>query len=216
VKTRGISNELRRVIVARLTQGSPSSGILALMGSRLYPCECCGRHIRPIDSSCPFCFTAQSAKWPAASQPRVVPRAGATRATLFAGALLMSPMVGVGGCGGSEQIAQPYGAPPLPPPEETIAQPYGAPPPEEPPPEEPEETIAPPDETPPEPPEETMAQPYGAPPLPRQEETIAQPYGAPPQVIPIPPPDEDEGEESEEIEVVPVPAYGGPPPPPSE
>lgn len=108
------------------------------MEAHLYPCECCGRHMRTTDSSCPFCFTAQSAVWPPVSHPRVVPRVGTTRAALFVGALLMSPLAGVTACGGSEPIAQPYGAPPEPTPQ-TYAQPYGAPPHRTPPPLDPTE-----------------------------------------------------------------------------
>ncbi len=161
-----------------LTQGLPFSGILGAMEERLFPCECCGRHMRTTDSSCPFCFSAQSAAWPPVSQPRIMPRAGTTRAALFAGALLMSPLAGVTACGGSEPIAQPYGAPPQPPPEETIAQPYGAPPPDFP--------IPTPDEDESDESEEIEDVPvpaYGGPPPPppvSDEADLSAAYGAPP------------------------------------
>jgi hypothetical protein len=100
----------------------------------LAPCQACGRHVRADAASCPFCASPITA--PRVKRTSVAANVG--RAAMFyLGATLAS-------CGGDERnIAQPYGAPPDPPPEEpegpvipeeTIAQPYGAPP--EPPPEE--------------------------------------------------------------------------------
>lgn len=87
------------------------------------PCPTCARHVEVREARCPFCGGAT----PGLRAPRR-PIGGATRAAIvYMGAMLASAC-GPQGTAEQETIAQPYGAPPDPPPDETIAQPYGAPP----------------------------------------------------------------------------------------
>jgi hypothetical protein len=100
----------------------------------LVPCPGCARHVAAHELACPFCGSTEVRAPARTARPvPVLSRA----AIAYVGAVLATSACGPG----EENIAQPYGAPPDPPPEEAIAQPYGAPPepevPEDPPPPDP-------------------------------------------------------------------------------
>lgn len=116
----------------------------------LVPCSGCRRHARVEEGACPFCGASLQAR---PRRSRVALRYASRAALFYFGTSLASACGIAGGPAEEETIAQPYGAPPDPPPEDEdppedettdgneaiVVQPYGAPPnPETAPPPEPD------------------------------------------------------------------------------
>ena len=83
------------------------SDSIRLMPTRLVPCESCHRHVRALEEACPHCGALTA---PTVTQPSAAPvanRLGSVRSALFAGAVLIGPLVAASGCGRAM-----YGGPP--------------------------------------------------------------------------------------------------------